>query len=159
MFYSRLSGLSTQYWTVLIKPDLFLSINQFSIFLSLRISPTSCSFIPQQRPHTKTELIPCMLINPHTVTPWIPKSDSPLRWRSSCSRCCKALGPLAPPCLWVWRQSSSDPASPPSCSRCLALSSGGSRPRSLRKKKKTLVKTSLEELVLHFKTTSDLFTL
>lgn len=61
--------------------------------------------------------------------------DSPRRWRSSCWQCCKAPGPLARPCLWVWHRSSSDPASPPNCSRCPALSSGGSRPHSLRRRR------------------------
>lgn len=62
-------------------------------------------------------------------------SDSPLRWRSSCWRCCKAPGPLARPCLWAWHRSSSGPASARSCSRCPALSSGGSRPRNLGEEK------------------------
>lgn len=89
----------------------------------------------------KLETDPFKLIGPLSRSrsvPWTLNWDSPLRWRSSCWRCCKAPGPLARPCPWAWRRSSSGPASPPSCSRCLAWSSGGSRPRSLRKRGETL---------------------
>ena len=80
-----------------------------------------------------------------------PTSDSPLRWRSSCWRCCKAPGRLAHPYLWAWHRSSSDPASAQNCSRCPALSSGGSRPRNLGKRKKTnmrCVEVGVEQILI-----------
>lgn len=83
-------------------------------------------------------------------------SDSPLRWRSSCWLCCKAPGPLARPCLWVWHRSSSDPASAQSCSRCPALSSGGSRPRNLGKRRWGEFRTACDTMInMWEQTTSD----